>query len=76
MKRRDFVIKGSLGSLALAASTSVLGNFISFNGANDSINIGVIGTGDRGGGLIPILNQIDGINVAACCDVLPFRYYG
>jgi len=73
MKRRDFVIKGSLGSLALAASTSVLGNFISHNGANDAINIGVIGTGSRGGGLIPILNQIDGINVAACCDVLPFR---
>ncbi|HZJ36427.1 MAG TPA: Gfo/Idh/MocA family oxidoreductase, partial [Gillisia sp.] len=73
MKRRDFVIKGSLGSLALAASTSVLGNFISFNGANDAINIGVIGTGDRGGGLIPLLNEIDGINVTACCDVLPFR---
>ncbi len=73
MKRRDFVIKGSLGSLALATSTSVFGNLISFNGANDAINIGVIGTGDRGGGLIPTLNQIDGINVAACCDVLPFR---
>jgi len=73
MKRRDFVIKGGLGTMALATSTTVLGNFISFNGANDAINIGVIGTGDRGGGLIPVLNQIDGINVTACCDVLPFR---
>lgn len=73
MKRRDFVIKGSLGTMALATSTSVLGNFMSFNGPNDVINIGVIGTGDRGGGLIPILNQIEGVNVTACCDVLPFR---
>ena len=70
MNRREFVVKGSLGSLALTASTSVFGNFISFN---DTIKIGVIGTGDRGAGLIPILNQIDGINVIACCDVLPFR---
>jgi predicted dehydrogenase len=73
MKRRDFVIKGGLGTMALATSTSVLGNFMSFNGSNDAINIGVIGTGDRGGGLIPVLNRIDGINVTACCDVLPFR---
>lgn len=73
MNRREFVLKGSLGSLALAASTTVLGNVISFNGVNDAINIGIIGTGDRGGGLIPILKQIDGVNVTACCDVLPFR---
>jgi len=73
MKRRDFVIKGGLGTMALATSTSVLGNFMSFNGSSDAINIGVIGTGDRGGGLIPVLNRIDGINVTACCDVLPFR---
>ena len=35
--------------------------------------MGVIGTGDRGGGLISIFNKIEGINVIAVCDVLPFR---
>ena len=40
---------------------------------SNSINIGVIGTGNRGGGLIPIINKIDGMEVTACCDVLPFR---
>nr|WP_255575973.1 Gfo/Idh/MocA family oxidoreductase [Aestuariivivens sp. NBU2969] len=40
---------------------------------NTTINIGVIGTGDRGGGLIPLINQIEGLNVKAVCDVLPFR---
>ena len=73
MKRREFVIKGSLASLAVAASSSVLGNLNPFNGANDVVNIGVIGTGSRGGGLTPIINKINNLNVAACCDILPFR---
>jgi hypothetical protein len=33
MKRRGFVIKGSLASLAMATSTSLLGNFKPFKGA-------------------------------------------
>ncbi len=37
------------------------------------INIGVIGTGDRGGGLIPFINEIENLNVIACCDILPQR---
>ncbi len=41
--------------------------------ANNTINIGVIGTGDRGGGLTSIINSIDSVNVIAACDVLPFR---
>lgn len=73
MKRREFVIKGSLASLAVATSSSVLGNLNPFNGSNDVVNIGVIGTGSRGGGLTPIINKIKNLNVAACCDILPFR---
>ncbi|MDT0650641.1 Gfo/Idh/MocA family protein [Autumnicola edwardsiae] len=73
MKRRDFVIKGSLASLALTTSTSMLGNLGSFKAANDVVNIGVIGTGSRGSGLIPFINEIEGLNVVACCDILPFR---
>ncbi|MEA1787099.1 Gfo/Idh/MocA family oxidoreductase [Arenibacter sp. GZD96] len=71
MKRRDFVIKGGLISAGTLMSSSALGSLTS--GANDTINLGVIGTGDRGAGLIPFLNQIPGIRVTACCDVLPFR---
>jgi predicted dehydrogenase len=73
MKRREFVIKGSMASLAVASSTSMLGNFNSFKGANDVVNIGIIGTGSRGSGLIPFINQIENLNVVACCDILPFR---
>jgi len=38
-----------------------------------TVNIGIIGTGSRGGGLMPIINEIDGLEVTACCDVIPFR---
>ncbi|SDS64441.1 Gfo/Idh/MocA family oxidoreductase [Gramella sp. MAR_2010_147] len=71
MKRREFVIKGGLTSMALTASTSLLGNVNSILGANDTINIGIIGTGRRGRGLIPIVKQIKNLNIVACCDVIP-----
>ena len=73
MKRRDFIKKSGLVSTGILASTSALAAINNNIGANNTINIGVIGTGSRGGGLIPILNRIEGVNVAACCDVLPFR---
>jgi len=73
MKRRDFIIKGGLTSTAIVSSTSVVANIIGKKPTHDTVNIGIIGTGDRGGGLTPIINQIDNFNVTACCDVLPFR---
>ncbi|WP_108425289.1 Gfo/Idh/MocA family protein [Flagellimonas amoyensis] len=71
MKRRDFIVKGSLaGSAALYAPT-VLG--YGAPNANETINVGVIGTGDRGGGMIPFINQIPNMRVVACSDIIPFR---
>ncbi len=72
MKRRDFIVKGGLVTAAMGTSSTVVGKVFS-QSPNDALNIGVIGTGDRGGGLIPFINQIPNFNVAACCDVLPFR---
>ena len=62
-----------MASAALIAGTSAIASGRRKWGANDTINIGVIGTGDRGGGLIPIINDIKGLHVAACADILPFR---
>lgn len=73
MKRRDFVIKSALASTAITTTSAALGSPFSFKNANNKLNIGVIGTGDRGKGLIPNINKIDDFNVIACCDVLPFR---
>jgi predicted dehydrogenase len=72
MKRREFVVKGSLATAALGSSTMALGKVFAHS-KNDTLRIGIIGTGDRGSGLIPFINQIDRFEVAACCDILPFR---
>lgn len=73
MNRRDFVKKGSLLTTGLVAGSSLLLGASKKYSPNKTINIGIIGTGDRGSGLTPILNDIENINVAACCDILPFR---
>lgn len=69
MKRRDFVTKTGIA----VAGVSAMNTGILYPAKRDVINIGIVGTGDRGGGLIPIINKIEGLNVTACCDVLPFR---
>tara|TARA_R110000868_G_scaffold112279_2_gene302476 strand:+ start:4749 stop:5933 length:1185 start_codon:yes stop_codon:yes gene_type:complete len=73
MKRRDFVLKSGLATTAIVTSTSVLGNMMYNKGSNEVVNIGVIGTGDRGTGLTTAINKIQNLTVNACCDVLPFR---
>ena len=73
MKRRDFIKKGGLLSAGIMASTYSISSMGHIIGANNQINVGVIGTGSRGSGLIPILNGIEGVEVTACCDILPFR---
>ncbi|MGI9549624.1 MAG: Gfo/Idh/MocA family protein [Aurantibacter sp.] len=72
MLRREFVIKSGLATAALGSTTASLGKVFS-QSPNETLNIGIIGTGDRGGGLIPFINQIPNLKVTACCDILPFR---
>lgn len=73
MKRREFVIKSGMATAAMTTPMASVARVMRPKDANDTINIGIIGTGDRGGGLIPFINQIEKLNVTACCDVLPFR---
>lgn len=71
MKRREFVLKGGLATTAALYAPTLLGKGL--QSPNDTINIGVIGTGDRGGGLIPIIETIPNLRVVACSDLIPFR---
>lgn len=72
MKRREFIKKGGIAT-ALVTTTTVLGS-VGYNlFQNRAIKIGVIGTGVRGKGLMNIINDIENINVVACCDTIPFR---
>lgn len=72
MDRRKFLINGTAASIALATSANILGQAAGL-GSKNKINIGIIGTGARGSGLIPYINEIEHLNVYACCDILPFR---
>lgn len=57
----------------ILASSSVLGS-VGYNLLKDKIiNIGIIGTGVRGKGLLNIIKNIEGLQVVACCDNIPFR---
>lgn len=69
MKRRDFVAKTSMAIAGISVGEACA----VYLQKTDIVNIGVIGTGDRGSGLIPILNSIEGLQISGCCDVLPFR---
>lgn len=74
MKRRTFIKKTGIASAGILSANAVFGNVSKLNfSPNDTINIGVIGTGQRGVGLTSIINKIEGINVIAASDVIPFR---
>lgn len=74
MKRRNFLKKAGIASAGILTANSVFGNISKLNfSPNNIINLGVIGTGQRGTGLTSIINKIEGINVIAASDVIPFR---
>jgi len=58
---------------AAVISSSYVYSTMGMTNPGNPINIGVIGTGHRGKGLISVMNSIENINVSACCDVLSFR---
>ena len=69
IQRRDFIKLGGLALGGLSLPYSSLAGIAK----NDIINIGVIGTGSRGTGLIRTMKDIESLRVVACCDTLPFR---
>lgn len=72
VNRRNFIKSGSIALSGMAVGLASTGYTKSVM-KNDVINIGVIGTGSRGTGLIRTMQKIPNIRVVACCDVLPFR---
>lgn len=72
MERREFVKNTGLLSTSLLLNSSV---FASVSGSviRGKLKIAVIGCGIRGIQLIDTIQSIEGIELAAVCDVLPFR---
>ncbi len=71
--RRSF-IKKTTSALSIPLIESKTGLFSIFKSSPlNKLNVGVIGTGDRGQGLMRILNKIDSMELVAFCDILKFR---
>jgi predicted dehydrogenase len=67
LSRRSFIKTGALATVGL----SVLSNPVNASaGAAKTVRIGVIGTGNRGTGHVSNLLPVDGIEIAAVCDLV------
>ena len=72
MKRRTFIEKSTLATSGLLISPQIIGSS-KYAAKNDILQIGVIGTGSRGGGLIRMMKELPLLKVVAASDILPFR---
>ncbi len=61
-----------MAAAGIAAGSTAFG-IVNKASANNTVRVGVIGTGSRGTGLTEVVNTLDNIEVVGCCDILPFR---
>jgi predicted dehydrogenase len=69
LSRRDFLETTTLGAAGLMFSSSSAKSLASVRGANERINIGHIGAGGQGSGLIRSLTQLRDAKITAMCDI-------
>lgn len=68
MKRREFIKKTSAGSLAVATAPAIFTGS-RWKGANDRVNVAVIGIRGMGQSHIQEYQKIENVEVAALCDI-------
>lgn len=70
--RREFILTGAAAASGLAAfgfpASSAMD--LTFN-KSDTLRLGLIGSGSRGSGIASLLKEIPGVELVACCDLLP-----
>jgi predicted dehydrogenase len=71
INRRKFIKLGAGATAAIPFSMSMANFNKGIIPENDTIRISVIGTGDRGEWECYILKETPGIDVVACCDIIP-----
>ena len=69
--RRDFIAKTGLATagIALGANTLTAASYAKVQGANNKINMGFIGLGNRGSQLLASFMKSPDVNIAAFCDI-------
>ena len=68
MERREFLKQAALGTAALASTAS---SALGITGANDRVNLGLIGAGGRGRLLMKLALAIPNVEFTAVADVYP-----
>ncbi|MGH7491842.1 MAG: Gfo/Idh/MocA family oxidoreductase [bacterium] len=69
--RREFLKIGGAATAGMTLDLATMAQASDQFSSNDTLQIGVIGTGDRGAWEVYILKQTPGTKVVACCDILP-----
>jgi predicted dehydrogenase len=69
--RREFISKTGMATAGVALGASVLNasSFSRISGANDKINVGFIGIGNRGSQLLGLFMDQPDVRIAAFCDI-------
>lgn len=70
--RRDF-LQHSLGAMAAVALTPSLAELAPLRAASAPITVAIVGSGRQGRAILQELQKIEGVEVAAVCDVDPGR---
>jgi len=70
MKRREFLTTAGLATSGMVMGAS---SWNRVAGANETMRIGLIGSGSRGVGVARLMQEIPNIELISCCDVIPFR---
>jgi len=70
-KRRAFIKKTSLAVTGIAAGVgcSTAKSSSKIIGANDTVNLAVVGLNSRGNGLMKTITKLEKVNIVALCDV-------
>jgi len=69
--RRDFIAKTGIATagVALGASSLTASAYGRISGANDKVNVGFIGIGNRGSQLLALFMKEPDVRIAAFCDI-------
>jgi predicted dehydrogenase len=69
LSRRNFLETTTLGAAGLMFGSSGAKVFAAAGGANERINVGLVGAGGQGGSLLRSLGAVANAKIAAVCDI-------
>lgn len=67
ISRRKFLSAGTIMASGMTLGLPAFAKPVK----KDTIRIGIIGTGNRGAGLMHLIKNIPGMEITACCDIIP-----